>query len=157
MEGKTCPECLSEINSAAVVCKFCGNRIVGIECGNCASICKPKAKVCKWCGETLVKKKPPIKLEKDVELKANFLGTLFSRRSLFPQRIIVTKEKIVIRTYDILKMKKKDKTIVWNNVNKVDHKKGYFWDKIMISEQGQSAATIDCLRRSDAVLIKKAL
>jgi len=157
MSGKKkCPECFSEIDQDAAVCKFCGNRIVGIKCDNCASICKPEAKTCRWCGGILTKKNK-VRLADEVEIKASFLGTLFSKRSFFPQRIIFSKDKIVIRTYGTLKMTKKDQAISWDKISSLGHKKGYFWDTITISNYGKRPTIIDCIRRSDAIFMKDVL
>jgi hypothetical protein len=153
---KKCPECFSDIDKDAVVCKFCGKRIVGIKCKNCATICKPEAKSCRWCGAVLTQKNK-VNLAYDFEIKASLFGTLLYKRSLFPQRIIFLGDKIIIRSYSSLMMTKKDKTISWDKISGFDHKKGFFWDTITISNYGQRPIIIECIRPSDVKVMKRVI
>ena len=54
-------------------------------------------------------------------------------------------------------MTKKDKTISWDKISGFDHKKGFFWDTITISNYGQRPIIRECIRPSDVKVMKRVI
>jgi hypothetical protein len=150
--GKKCPECLSNIEQDADVCRFCGYRVTGVKCGKCASMCRPEAKVCRWCGEPFVTKATS-KLDKDVEIKASFLGTLYLTRSFYPQYITFKKDSVIIVTFGFLMMSKKEQKLDWDAIAGASLKGGIIWDIVTINMKDGSSAVLNAIRHSDSAFI----
>ena len=155
METRDCPECSSDIPIEAKVCRFCGERIEGIRCEECQSLSPEGARKCRWCGTRLGIPAAP-KLEK-FEVQANFVGTLLTRLSFFPQRAFFTPEKITIRTYGFLGLSSNDEEILWEKVAGFAHRSGIIWDMISIETRGQTPATITCLEKADGDKVRQVL
>ncbi|MDX1578853.1 MAG: zinc ribbon domain-containing protein, partial [Gemmatimonadota bacterium] len=47
---ENCPDCLSEVPEAAVVCSSCGERMTGRRCTACGARNWEEARLCRWCG-----------------------------------------------------------------------------------------------------------
>ena len=153
----SCFECLSEIPSEASVCSHCGTRIKGILCQVCRSYCPFEAKKCKHCGSTLLNKTTALINQKTVAIDSELLPTLLVELSLTPQRVVITKDKLIITSYSLLGLISHDEEIPWEKVAGFSHRSGIFWDTIAIETRGQTSARIACLSRSNAGKIKQVL
>ncbi len=154
---KICFECISLISQAAKVCKFCGSRIEGKLCTDCYSICHSNSKKCKWCGKHFRKDATKDIHIKSLNVASSFWGTLFVRQSIFPQKIRLNNEKIVITTLGFLGLSSNDEEILWEKVSGFSYKSGIIWDHIWIETRGQTSAVISSLYKEDGKKIRKIL
>ena len=155
-EGKRCFECLSIIPKQANVCRYCGSRVEGVECPDCKSISRHEAIVCKFCGKSF-KKKQGVRLIKPMEIESTFWGTLLTRVSFLPQRVIFSRDKIIVSTPGFFGLTRNDEEILWEKVAGFQHKDGIVWDTIWIETRGQTAASVWGLKKGDALKIKDLL
>ena len=156
MEMKTCPECMSEIPGDASVCRYCCERIEGIQCPACMALSPPRATTCRWCSSRLVAETERTPFTSFSTISSS-LGTFLTTLSLHPQESIFTQDKIVITTYGFLGLTSSDEEFLWEKVAGFSHRSGIFWDAVSIETRGQTSADITCLSREDSAKIREVL
>ncbi len=152
---KQCPDCLSEIPEAAVICRHCGERVQGKPCPDCGSRCAAEVRKCRWCGFEFEK---TLRLEfEPFTVQAAALPTLLQRGRFLPQTIALTREKIVVSTPGAFRLSQRDEEIPWEKVAGFDYRSGLLWDQVRIETRGQSSTAVPCLDKKDARRIRHVL
>jgi hypothetical protein len=153
---KACPECLSEIPAAAAVCRFCGERVEGKRCPDCLVNVAEGAIRCRWCGHTFEAAATDLDFE-SFAVTARVLPTILQRGRFLPQRIRLSKDKIVVSTPGLFALSERDEEIPWHKVAGFDYLSGIFWDRVRIETRGQSSTDLPCLSKSDGRRIRQIL
>ncbi|MDA3935326.1 MAG: DUF2510 domain-containing protein [Actinomycetota bacterium] len=153
---KKCPECLSEIDGRATVCKYCGERIEGVRCPACLAMNANGARLCRWCSTKLATAAAGRKLTA-FTVKADLIGTFLIHQKFHPQIAVFSQDKIVVTTYGFMALSSSNEEIPWEKVAGFRHKSGLIWDEVQIETRGQSAAVIGCLSREDGARIKQVM
>lgn len=179
---KPCPECCADVPDHAHVCPSCCSRIVG---QTCAELSKEAAVKCRCCGHHFERGKNwlsadafPIRettknhasvekhedepVRKTVAIKAfvtkaALLPTVLTHWRLLPNEIRLSNEKIVIKSWGIMRLSHTDEDIPWGKVAGYRYHSGWFWDSIEIQTRGQSSNDIDCLPKAAGQRIKQTL
>ncbi len=155
-DPRECPECYSEIDGRATVCRHCGERIKGTRCPACLAMNADGARLCRWCSTKLATASASRKLSA-FTIKADAIGTLLVRQSFHPQVAAFTQDKIVITTYGLFGLTSSNEEIPWEKVAGFKHHSGLIWDQVQIETRGQSSAVISCLSRADGARIKQVM
>ncbi|MFW6192872.1 MAG: double zinc ribbon domain-containing protein [Gemmatimonadota bacterium] len=153
---KTCPDCLGEIPEAAEVCRHCGERVEGKRCGQCGARNWPHASICRWCRERFEPSGHRVEFE-SFEVVAQTLPTVLFRGRFLPQTLVITQEKILVRTPGRFDLTRAEEEIPWAKVAGFDYHSGLFWDQVRIETRGQSSSTVGCLAKEDGERIRALL
>lgn len=155
---KTCPDCLSEIPAAAVVCAHCGERVEGKPCSACGARNWEQASLCRWCRQPFdAPRTTSVKAFEPFSVTAQPVPTLLQRGRFLPQTISLTQEKIVVSTPGPFNLSRKEEEIPWRKVAGFDYHSGIFWDQVTIETRGQSSSRIMCLAKADGARIRDVL
>lgn len=153
---KTCPDCLSEIPDAATVCRFCGERVEGVQCPQCGARNWERASLCRWCGQPFERSRGQMSFAPFI-VTARMLPTILLRGRFLPQTISLTQEKIVLATPGPFHLFQHDEEIPWAKVAGFNYKSGIFWDQVVVETRGQSSARIVGLAKADGQRIRQVL
>ena len=74
-----------------------------------------------------------------------------------PQRIQLTSEKIIIRTYGLFWLSHTDEEIPWAKIAGHHYHSGWFWDRLEIQTRGQAANHIGGLPKAAGTHIRGVL
>lgn len=153
---KTCPDCLSEIPAEAAVCRHCGERVEGKRCGECGARNWPEALVCRWCGNRFAPAGHHLDFE-SFEVTARLLPTMLFRGRFLVQSVVLTREKILVRTPGMFDLSRQEQEIPWAKVAGFDYHSGLLWDRVRIETRGQSSTSVGCLAKEDGERIRELL
>lgn len=152
----SCPECLSDMPQDAHVCRSCARRVVGKQCPECAELSKEPATKCPHCGHSFARQEKIAAVEA-YAAKAEFLPTLLLRGRFIPQEILLSSEKIVIKTWGFFWLSCTDEDIPWEKIAGYHYHAGLFWDGVEIQTRGQKSNSIGCLSKSSGLKVKEIL
>lgn len=153
---ESCPDCLSEIPEGAVVCRHCGERVTGRRCASCGARNWEEARVCRWCGSAFEPSGHQVEFE-EFTVTARLLPTFLFRGRLLPRSLVITQEKILVRTPGMFDLTQGEEEIPWAKVAGFDYHSGLFWDRVRIETRGQSSSTFGCLGKEDGERIRSLL
>lgn len=153
---KTCPDCLSEIPDEAEVCRHCGERVEGKRCRECGARNWPDAMLCRWCGNRFEPAGHHVDFE-SFEVTARLLPTMLFRGRLLVRTVVLTQEKILVRTPGMFDLSRQEQEIPWAKVAGFDYHSGLFWDRVRIETRGQSSTSVGCLAKEDGQRIRELL
>jgi len=114
------------------------------------------ARKCHYCGHDFAREEK-IAIIEPYRAKASFLPTLLFRGRLIPQEILVSPEKIVIKTWGFFWLSHTDEDIPWEKIAGYHYHSGWFWDEIEIQTRGQKANSIGGLPKPCGQKIKETL
>lgn len=154
---QNCPECKSAIPKDAFVCPVCTQRIQGTRCPDCLAFSPEGVKVCRYCQHKFKADVVEMNNFRPFQVKAEAMATLLLNHSFFPQKAQFFNDKIIITSYGFLGLSSHDEEIPWEKVAGFTHRSGIFWDAIAIETRGQSATSISCLKKDDALKIRNVL
>lgn len=155
-----CPDCLSEIPAEATFCRHCGERITGQPCPDCGSRAPEDARVCRWCGHGFASDGAAGAGLVDFEpfqVEAEPLPTFLVRGRLRRQTMVLTREKILVRTPGLFNLSVREEEIPWAKVAGFDYHSGILWDRVRIETRGQSSTDFPCLAKEDGERIRAVL
>jgi hypothetical protein len=153
---KTCPDCLSEIPAAACVCRYCGERVEGVQCPQCGARNWEHAALCRWCSQPFERSRGQMTFA-PFTVVAQLLPTILLRGRLLPQTISLTHDKILLCTPGPFRLFQRDEEIPWAKVAGFNYKSGIFWDEVTIETRGQSSTKVGALAKADGQRIRQVL
>ena len=153
---KSCPDCLSDIPDEAEVCRHCGERVEGKRCRECGARNWPEAMLCRWCGNRFEPAGHHMDFE-SFEVTARLLPTVLFRGRLLVRTVVLTQEKILVRTPGMFDLSRQEQEIPWAKVAGFDYHSGLFWDRVRIETRGQSSTSVGCLAKDDGQRIRELL
>ena len=153
---ESCPDCLSEVPEGAVVCSSCGERMTGRRCTACGARNWEEARLCRWCGTSFEPTGHGLEFE-EFTVTARRLPTFLFRGRLLPRSLVITREKILVRTPGVFDLTQGEEEIPWAKVAGFDYHSGLLWDRVRIETRGQSSSTFGCLAKEDGERIRALL
>lgn len=153
---KTCPDCRGEIPEDAEVCRHCGERVEGQRCTDCGARNWSEARLCRWCGQRF--EPPGHRLDfESFRVEGQTVPTVLFRGRFLPKTVVLTREKILVRTPGPFDLRREEEEIPWAKVAGFDYQTGLFWDSVRIETRGQSSCTVGCLAKEDGHRIRELL